>query len=67
MSTARPENPVASPCIDVCQLDERQVCVGCGRTLREITDWSAASVARRREICAAALLRLRQAPGRPLQ
>ena len=67
MSTAHSGDAVVSPCIDVCQLDERQVCVGCGRTLREIADWSSASAAQRREICAAAVLRLRQAPGRPLQ
>ena len=67
MSTAHSGDAVVSPCIDVCQLDARQVCVGCGRTLREIADWSRASAAQRREICAAAVLRLRQAPGRPLQ
>ncbi|WP_414717556.1 DUF1289 domain-containing protein [Steroidobacter sp.] len=32
--------PVASPCIKVCVLDARNVCVGCGRTIDEITQWS---------------------------
>jgi predicted Fe-S protein YdhL (DUF1289 family) len=31
---------VASPCIKVCILDAGNVCVGCGRTLSEITQWS---------------------------
>ncbi len=30
-----------SPCIKVCSLDEvRRICVGCGRTLDEIANWS---------------------------
>lgn len=31
---------VASPCIKVCILDAANVCVGCGRTIGEITQWS---------------------------
>jgi predicted Fe-S protein YdhL (DUF1289 family) len=31
---------VASPCIKVCVLDARSVCVGCGRTIDEITQWA---------------------------
>jgi len=27
----------ASPCVGVCQLDEQQVCLGCGRHVIEIT------------------------------
>jgi len=41
---------VASPCIDICRLDAKGVCVGCRRTLDEIAEWSRASEARRREI-----------------
>jgi predicted Fe-S protein YdhL (DUF1289 family) len=41
---------VPSPCIDVCRLDERGWCVGCRRTIEEISEWSGASEARRREI-----------------
>jgi len=41
---------VPSPCIDVCRLDERGWCIGCRRTIEEITEWSRASEARRREI-----------------
>jgi uncharacterized protein len=49
--------PVASPCIDICRLDELGLCVGCRRTIEEIAEWSRASEARRREI-------LRQLPQR---
>ena len=41
---------VPSPCMGTCRLDARQQCVGCGRTLAEIAEWSRASEARRREI-----------------
>lgn len=50
---------VASPCINVCRLRTDGVCEGCGRTLDEIAEWSAASDARRRQI----LARLAQANG----
>lgn len=35
-----PERPVASPCVHVCALDEEDVCIGCQRTVAEITRWS---------------------------
>jgi uncharacterized protein len=41
---------VASPCVDICRLDAQGLCVGCRRTIEEITEWSRASEARRREI-----------------
>ncbi|MBF7731195.1 DUF1289 domain-containing protein [Pseudomonas sp. N040] len=33
------ELPVASPCVQVCALDEADVCIGCQRTADEITRW----------------------------
>lgn len=30
---------VISPCVAMCKLDEQQVCVGCKRTLDEISHW----------------------------
>lgn len=30
---------VDSPCIRHCALNRQQICVGCGRTRGEITDW----------------------------
>ena len=32
---------VESPCINICKVDiERDVCIGCGRSLKEIAQWS---------------------------
>jgi len=31
---------VISPCISVCRIDADNVCEGCGRTIKEIRDWS---------------------------
>lgn len=31
---------VKSPCINVCKLNENQICVGCYRSLDEIDEWS---------------------------
>lgn len=46
-----PERPaVESPCIRRCTLDERDVCIGCFRSLDEILAWSKAGDAQRREI-----------------
>ncbi|MEP6549402.1 MAG: DUF1289 domain-containing protein [Gammaproteobacteria bacterium] len=42
--------PAASPCVDVCRLDAQGLCIGCRRTLGEISEWSRASDARRRQI-----------------
>lgn len=41
---------VASPCIKVCVLDARNICVGCGRTIDEITQWSRLTEEQRRLI-----------------
>lgn len=34
--------PVESPCIKNCCLDDNDICVGCFRSLAEITRWSTA-------------------------
>lgn len=39
--------PVESPCVDICRLDENGYCVGCFRTGQEIADWLAYSPERR--------------------
>jgi uncharacterized protein len=44
------KSAVPSPCIEICRLDSKGLCVGCRRTLGEIAEWSQASDARRREI-----------------
>ena len=43
--------PVVSPCVNICELDADQLCIGCGRSLAEIAEWSAASNPRRQQIC----------------
>lgn len=30
---------VNSPCISICALDENDICIGCFRSGKEITDW----------------------------
>ena len=32
-------SPVASPCIDICDLDDNNICVGCYRSIDEIVAW----------------------------
>ena len=36
---ARDQRPL-SPCILICTLDEEQRCLGCGRTLQQISGWA---------------------------
>ncbi|MHB8722067.1 MAG: DUF1289 domain-containing protein [Steroidobacteraceae bacterium] len=49
-----------SPCVDICRLDARGLCIGCRRTIEEIMEWPSASAARRRQILGD--LTLRSAP-----
>ena len=39
-----------SPCISVCVLDEKDICMGCYRSTDEITDWAMAGPQQKREI-----------------
>ena len=34
---------IKSPCINNCQLNNRKICIGCYRSIPEITSWSTAS------------------------
>lgn len=56
MSAIAPPPPVSSvpsPCINVCKMHEATgLCRGCARTIAEITVWSRADDATRREILA---------------
>ena len=56
---------VASPCRDVCQLDAGGICVGCGRSIAEITEWSRAGRERKLQICALARARVELASEAP--
>ena len=38
-TVSRPGFP-ASPCIDICSLDENDHCLGCQRSVQEIVAWS---------------------------
>ena len=42
--------PVESPCIRNCCLDDKDVCVGCFRSIDEIMDWAASTDEEKREI-----------------
>jgi hypothetical protein len=43
--------PIASPCTKICTLDPRgEICLGCARTIDEITGWAQASEAQRAAI-----------------
>lgn len=33
------ELPIKSPCVSICALDERDVCIGCYRSGEEISRW----------------------------
>jgi predicted Fe-S protein YdhL (DUF1289 family) len=57
--------PIDSPCVRNCCLNDEDICLGCGRSLGEITRWSAAQNADKLVILAAAeerrrLIRVRQ-------
>ncbi|MEM8767129.1 MAG: DUF1289 domain-containing protein [Pseudomonadota bacterium] len=66
MNGTDPQPSITSPCVKVCQLDENDVCLGCGRSLDEIGAWSRASNAERRRILENAAARLpRQDEGLP--
>jgi uncharacterized protein len=67
---AASEPPVASPCIDVCRMDEASGwCEGCLRTLHEIATWSLMDDAEKRAVNAQLPQRRRIAciPARPAE
>ena len=49
----------ASPCVNICSLDEHGYCKGCYRTLQEIASWTRLTHDQQRTLIAA--LRLRAA------
>lgn len=52
-----------SPCINVCRMDAASgLCIGCRRTLDEISGWSRASEAERQAILAAVVRRRETQP-----
>jgi predicted Fe-S protein YdhL (DUF1289 family) len=59
MTMSDVEKPVRSPCVHVCALDEQDVCIGCQRTVAEITRWGRMDNAERREVLQLCLERVR--------
>ncbi|WP_084618052.1 DUF1289 domain-containing protein [Cellvibrio sp. OA-2007] len=53
---------VESPCIRNCCLDDNDICVGCYRSLTEITCWSQVDDEAKLSILAAVKARLRDKP-----
>ena len=58
-------SPVKSPCVNVCALDDQDICVGCYRTAAEITAWTSLGEEGRREVVLRADQRYREAWGSP--
>ncbi|MCG8672237.1 MAG: DUF1289 domain-containing protein [Pseudomonadales bacterium] len=48
------------PCVRNCCLDDGDVCLGCGRTLKEITGWTRMSKAERQRVLDVAAERKQQ-------
>ncbi|MBX9796279.1 DUF1289 domain-containing protein [Sphingomonas sp.] len=45
---------VPSPCVNICQIDERRgLCIGCARTMDEIGGWTSGTPEWRRAVMAA--------------
>lgn len=55
--------PVLSPCVGVCTLDDSELCVGCHRTAHEIAHWLEFSDGERNAIMAALEERARHRDG----
>ena len=55
------ETPISSPCVQVCAVSGATgLCIGCGRTLREIATWRSLSETERLAIMKALPARLEQ-------
>jgi len=55
---AKHQGPLPSPCIGICQMDRTSgLCMGCHRTIDEITDWSVAPESKKRAIWEEIILR----------
>ncbi|MHC8408489.1 DUF1289 domain-containing protein [Pseudomonas sp. TMB3-21] len=46
------------PCISVCKFTEEQICIGCGRSKREIKAWKKLDKSDKRTVLAEAAMRL---------
>ena len=41
---------IKSPCVSICRLNSEKICIGCGRTKKEIKNWSNYSNKKREKI-----------------
>ncbi|WP_105168456.1 DUF1289 domain-containing protein [Pseudoalteromonas sp. T1lg23B] len=57
--------PVESPCVRNCCLNDKDICLGCGRTLAEILAWGKADTVQRQHILARGKQR-KEAMGTPI-
>jgi predicted Fe-S protein YdhL (DUF1289 family) len=48
------QRPVRSPCVNICALDDQDLCIGCQRTGDEITRWGRMNNDERRHVIALA-------------
>ena len=53
---------VRSPCIDVCSLNEEDVCIGCWRHVEEISNWRELTDVQKREVLVRAQQRALRLP-----
>lgn len=51
---------IPSPCIKNCCLDQADICIGCGRALTEITQWTVSSDSEKQQILTEAEQRRKQ-------
>ena len=59
------DEPVSTPCIKVCAVSgQHGLCIGCGRTLKEIAEWGAMAEPERLAIMAELDARLAAAEAR---
>lgn len=59
MSEGDGGDPVQSPCISVCSLNENDICLGCFRDLSEIAGWGQMEDAEKKEALKRAAVRER--------
>ena len=45
-------NPTLSPCVQICTLNDQQLCIGCRRSLDEIVGWAGMSAAEKARVMA---------------
>jgi uncharacterized protein len=57
------EENVRSPCVSVCALDIDDICVGCYRSVDEITRWSSLDNQAKRDVIVLAGERAKKASG----